>query len=64
MGERREATAVRVGETPPAAVELGFEHAIFFDQLGDHLLLVTLEPAGQHGNQQGQDHGRSSGWMG
>ena len=30
MGECREATAVRVGKTQPAAVELGFEHAIFF----------------------------------
>jgi hypothetical protein len=59
--EHRAATAVRVGETQPAAVELGFEPAIFFDQIGDHQLPVTLEPAGQHGNQQGQDHDRSSG---
>jgi len=27
------------------------ECAIFFDEVGDHVLLVPLNPAGDHGNQ-------------
>ena len=50
MGERREATAFRVGQAEPAPTELGFEDAVFLLEVGDDLLLVTLHPAGHHGD--------------
>ena len=62
VGERREAAAFGVGQAQPAATELGFEDAVFLLEIRDHLLLVTLEPAGDHGDQDVEDHGGSSGW--
>jgi hypothetical protein len=62
VGERGEAAAFRVGETQPAAAELGFEETVFRVEIRDDLLLVTLEPAGEHGEQELEDHGLSSGW--
>ena len=53
VGERREATAFRVGQTEPAPTELGFEDAVFLLEVGDDLLLVTLHPAGHHGDKHG-----------
>jgi hypothetical protein len=50
MGERREATAFRVSQAEPAPTALGFEEAVFLLEVGDDLLLVTLHPAGHHGN--------------
>jgi hypothetical protein len=41
---------------------MGFEDAIFLEKIGDHLLLVTLNPAGDYGNQDMHDHERSSDW--
>ena len=41
--------------------ELGFEDMIFLDQIRDHLLLVTLKPAGYHGDEHMQNHDLSSG---
>jgi len=35
---------------------------ILFVQIGDDLLLVTLEPASEHGDEHMQDHGVSLGW--
>jgi hypothetical protein len=40
---------------------LDFEDAIFLMQVGDDVLLVTLHPAREHGEQQLKDHGLSSG---
>jgi hypothetical protein len=45
----------------PPAVDLSFEDAVFLVQIGDDLLLVTLNPPGERGEQQGEDHGLSSG---
>jgi hypothetical protein len=39
---------------------LGFEDAILCLQVCDNLLLVTLDPAGEHGEQHVEDHGLSS----
>jgi hypothetical protein len=49
-------------QSQPPMAELGFEHAIFLDQIRDHLLLVTLHPTGYHGDEHLQNHGLSSGW--
>ena len=62
VGERGKAAAFGVGQAQPAATELGFEDAVFLKEIGDDLLLVTLEPAGDHGDQDVEDHSRSSGW--
>ncbi len=50
--QRGEAAALEIGETQPSAAELGFEDAILFLGIGDHLLLVTLHPASDHGDQE------------
>ena len=57
VGERREAAAFGVRQAQPAATELGFEDAVFLEEIGDDLLLVPLEPAGDHGDQDVEDHG-------
>src|SRR6266699_961027 len=61
VGECREAAALGIGEAEPTAAELGFENAIFLAQIRDHLLLVTLNPTGNHGNEHMQNHSVSSG---
>jgi hypothetical protein len=62
VGQGGEATALGVGEPQSAATELRFEDAVFFEQIRDNLLLVTLNPTGHYGNQHVEDHGLSSGW--
>ena len=51
-----------IGQAQPVTTKLGFEDTVFLVQIGDHLLLVTLEPAGEHGDQDVQDHECSSDW--
>ncbi len=55
-------TDARADEPQPAAAALGFEDAIFFDKGSDDLLLVPLQPAGNHGDEHVEDHGVSWGW--
>jgi hypothetical protein len=62
VSRRGEATAFGVGKPQAAATKVGFEGTIFHNQGRDDLLLVTLEPAGDHGNEHRQDRGVSSGW--
>ncbi len=57
-----EATAFGVGKPQAAATKLRFEDTIFLNQVRDDLLLVTLEPSGDHGHEHLQGHGVSSGW--
>jgi hypothetical protein len=61
MGKRREATAFRVGQAQPAATEPGFKDTIFRKEIHDDLLLVPLEPASDHGDQDLEHYSRSSG---
>jgi hypothetical protein len=61
VGERSEA-AFRVGEAQRSAAEVGFEDTVFLDEIGDDALLVTLHPAGEHGEQDVENHSLSSGW--
>jgi hypothetical protein len=62
VGEHREATAFRVRQAQPAARELGFQDTISLDEVGDYLLLVPLDPPGDHSDQDMKNHSRSSGW--
>jgi hypothetical protein len=62
VSERSETAAFGVGEAEPATVELGFENAVFLVQISDDVLLMTLNPAGDHGDEHVQDHALSSRW--
>ena len=54
--------AFRVRQVQPAATDPGFEDAIFLKEIRDDLLLVLLEPSSDHGDQDLENHSRSSGW--
>lgn len=57
------ALAHSVGQAPGLSkVELGFEDAIFFWKVSDHLLLVPLDPASDHRDQDMENERHSSGW--
>ena len=57
MGERRKAAAFGVRQAQPAATEVGLENAVFLLEIRDDVLLVTLEPTGDHRDEDVQDHG-------
>ena len=61
IGERRKAAALGIGEAEPVPLEFPFEYAVFLEEIRDDLLLVPLQPAGNHGDQDLEDHSRSSG---
>ena len=52
MGQRRKAAVFYVGQAQPSAAELGFEDAILFLEIGDDVLLVTVNPTGECGERQ------------
>ena len=56
MGERSKSAAFGIGEAKPAAAEVGFEDAVFRKEVRDDLLLMPLQPASNHGNQNVEDH--------
>jgi hypothetical protein len=47
--ERREAAAFGVCQVQPATAEVGFKDAVFLVQVGDDLLMVTVDPVSEHG---------------
>lgn len=57
MGERGAATALGGSEPQLSTTAVGFEHVMLFLKGGDDVLLVTLAPAGDHGDEDVQDHG-------
>ena len=57
MGERRKTAAFGIGEPQAAVTELSFEHAVLREEIRDDLLLVTLDPASDHGDQDVEKHG-------
>jgi hypothetical protein len=57
VSERRESATFGVGEPQPAAAEVGFEDAIFLKQIRNHLLLIPLQPPGNHSDEHAEDHG-------
>ena|SRR5215813_498164 len=60
--QRGETTAFCVGQAQPPTAKLSFKDKILLMQIGDDLLLVTLEPSSDHGDQDVEAHGCSSGW--
>jgi hypothetical protein len=61
IGQGRKAAALGVGAAPASLTELGFEKMIFLKEIGDDVFLVACDPAGEHGDEDVQDHGLSSG---
>jgi hypothetical protein len=62
VGQRGKAATLSIGEAEPTAAELGLQDAIFCEQIHDDLLLVTLQPTSNHGDQDVEDHSRSRDW--
>jgi len=52
-------TPFGIREAKATTAELGFEDAVFHKEIRDDLLLMTLQPASNPGNQNMQDHRRS-----
>ena len=61
MGSGSEAAALGVGEPQVSSAMAGFQKTKRFVLVGDDLLLVPSDPAGDHGNEDVQYHGESSG---
>jgi hypothetical protein len=61
-GEDPETTAFGIGEANVSATEFGMESAVFFQEIGNDLLLVAINPTGDHGDKDLQNHGDSWGW--
>jgi hypothetical protein len=49
-----------MGAYREAAAEWGIENTVLFLQVRNALLLVAIDPASEHGNQDVQEHTRSS----
>jgi hypothetical protein len=62
IGRGRQSAAFDIAQAQAAIWELGFKNPILFFEVGDHMLLMPLELAGDHGDQDLQNHGGSSGW--
>jgi hypothetical protein len=56
VGQHSETAAFRVGKPQAATSKVSFEDAIFLLEIGDDGLLVTIDPASNHGDQDVQDH--------
>jgi hypothetical protein len=55
-GECRKPSACGRGEAEPPPAKLSFQDTVFLAERGDDLLLVPLEPASDHGDQDVEDH--------
>jgi hypothetical protein len=63
IGQGRQSAAFSVVQAQAATRELRFENAIFFFEVDDDLLLVPIDPAGNHDDKDLQSQGGSSGWQ-
>jgi hypothetical protein len=45
----RQPAPLRIGQPQPPAGELSPKRSVFFDQMGDDVLLLVIQPAGQRG---------------
>lgn len=61
MSQGRESAALGIGEASSLLWQLGFEHLIFCFEGGDDVLLVSMDPTGNHGDENLQKHGDSWG---
>jgi hypothetical protein len=61
MGKGSETTSFGIGEAYSLIAQFSFEKAVFFLKVGDDLLLVAIDPVGDHGDEDVEYHGRSLG---
>jgi hypothetical protein len=59
VGQDGQAAALGIGKAKPATTELRFQHTVFCEEIRDGLVLVTLEPARYHGDEDLENHRRS-----
>ncbi len=59
VGEGGQSSALGIGETEPATTEPRFQNTVFCEEIHDGLLLVTLEPARGHGDEDLENHCRA-----
>ena len=52
LGLRRQSTALIVGQPELAAMHLLLEDPVLLDQVGDHILLMPMHPAGDRQQEQ------------
>src|SRR5262245_59262887 len=57
--EGRETTAFGIGEAGALTTKFGVERTVFFQKISDDLLLMAIDPAGDHGDEDVQNHGNS-----
>jgi hypothetical protein len=53
--------AFGIGESDTSPTKLRMEGSILFQEMGDNLLLVAIDPAGDHSDEDLQNHGDSWG---
>jgi hypothetical protein len=58
--QHSEPAAFGVGQAQSVPAKLGLEDAVFREEIRNDLLMVTLDPPSEHGEQQLEDHGLSS----
>src|SRR5262245_55503908 len=61
MSQGRESAALGIGEAYSLFWQLGLEHLIFCFEVGDDVLLVSIDPTRHHGDENLQNHGNSWG---
>jgi hypothetical protein len=61
MGKHGETASFGIGEAYSPFTQLRFENADFFLLVGDDQLLVTIDPAGDHSDEDLEDHRYPSG---
>jgi hypothetical protein len=61
MRQYGKTAAVGISEVEPTALVFRFEDAIFFNEIGDSLCLVPVDPSGEPGNQELENHSPTSG---
>jgi hypothetical protein len=59
VGEGGQSSALGIGEAEPATTEPRFQHTVFCEEIRDSLLLVPLEPARDHSDEDWENHRRS-----
>jgi hypothetical protein len=60
-GKGGQTTTFGIGAADASTTGFGVESAVFFQEIGDELLLVAIDPAGEHGDKDLQNHGDSWG---
>jgi hypothetical protein len=60
-GEGCKTTALSISEAAAPITEFCVEGAVFFQKLGDDLLLLSVDPTGDHGAEDLQKHDGSGG---